>query len=366
MAQKLDYPVEEQLIALPAPRAAGIHRWRPSPLVTRLALGMVVALILLVAFAKLVNLQSAFQRLAHLNFALAALCGVAFLGAYAVRALRWRCFLLPDRVSVPRAIAIYQVATFVNWLLPIRGGELVKAVLLRRLNKIPMSRSLPTVAMDKVMDLLPAVGLLLLLPLMPFQLSRPLWVLLGSVLVVLLAGAVFLGVAAWRRSTALAIIAWCMAKLPLVVRAKLEPFAMRFVDALLAIVVRPRLLATAAAYTVVAVTLDALSCWLAFAAIGTTLAFPVVVYGYTFYNLAYIMPTPPGQVGSNELVGLLVFSGLFGVNRAAVAAMFLFSHPWTAILLVVSGLACLSAMGLSLRSALALTGEPRAAANVEA
>jgi hypothetical protein len=37
--------------------------------------------------------------------------------------------------------------------------------------------------------------------------------------------------------------------------------------------------------------------------------------------------------------------------------MFLFSHPWTAILMTVSGLVCLSLMGLKLRSTLRLAQE---------
>ncbi len=79
---------------------------------------------------------------------------------------------------------------------------------------------------------------------------------------------------------------------------------------------------------------------------------PVVLYGYTFFNLAFILPTPPGQVGSNELIGLLIFSGSFGVSRSAVGAMFLFSHPWTGLLMSFTGLACLSALGLTMRSTL--------------
>jgi uncharacterized membrane protein YbhN (UPF0104 family) len=77
--------------------------------------------------------------------------------------------------------------------------------------------------------------------------------------------------------------------------------------------------------------------------VGANVAFPVVLYGYAFYNLAYMLPTPPGQIGSNELIGLLVFSALLHMSRPAVAAMFLLSHPWTALLTAGSGL-------LSLRS----------------
>ena len=366
MAQELELPVAQSKVDVPArplPPLRGIRLGRPNAFVVRMALGFIVALILVVTFVKLVSLGSIIQRLEHLNVALAVLCGVVFLSAYVVRALRWRCFLGRDAVSLPRVVAIYQVATFVNWLLPIRGGELVKALLLRRLNNIPIGESLPTVAMDKTMDLLPAVGLLALLPFLPLQLSRPLWALLLTVLLVLIGGALFLGLAAWRKSVAMSLLAWLMAKLPGFVRQRVEPFTLRFVDALLALVVRPRLLLTAAGYTAIAVSLDALFCQLAFAAVGASVAFPVVLYGYTFYNLAYILPTPPGQIGSNELVGLLVFTGLLHINTTAVGAMFVFSHPWTAILMVASGLLCLSAMGLNLRSALTLTRSP---ARVEA
>ena len=80
---------------------------------------------------------------------------------------------------------------------------------------------------------------------------------------------------------------------------------------------------------------------------------------YTLYNLAFILPSPPGQIGSNELIGLLVFSGVFGLPRSEVGAMFVFSHPWTGLLMTCSGLACLSSMGLTLRGALRLAGKER-------
>jgi hypothetical protein len=38
--------------------------------------------------------------------------------------------------------------------------------------------------------------------------------------------------------------------------------------------------------------------------------------------------------------------------------MFLFSHPWTALLMAGSGLLALSAMGLSVRQTLALARSP--------
>jgi uncharacterized protein (TIRG00374 family) len=325
----------------------------------RAAIGLCVGAVLLVAFLQLVNVSAVLARLDHLNVALALLCGVPFLGAYAVRAMRWRCLLRPYELSIPRAVAIYQVATFMNWLLPIRGGELAKPLLLRRTNGIPLSRSLATVSMDKAMDLLPAVALLALLPFAGLHLGRLLWLLLLLALAAVALAAAVLALVAWRRELAVSVLTRPLAKvLPGSARQRAEPFITQFVDTLLALIRKPRVMCVAAAYTAVAVVLDALFCLLAFRAVGVSVTLPVVLFGYTFFNLAFILPTPPGQVGSNELVGLLLFSGVLGVDSSGVGAMFLFSHPWTAALMTISGLLCLSAMGLTLRRTLRVAAAP--------
>jgi uncharacterized protein (TIRG00374 family) len=331
---------------------------RVRALALRTAVGLCAGALLLVAFLRLMNVNAVLARLEHLSIGAALLCGLPFLAAYVVRALRWRLLLRPYEVSVPRAVAIYQVATFVNWLLPVRGGELVKCLLVRRSNGIPVSRSLATVSMDKAMDLLPAVALVAVLPLVGLHLARALWLLLIAALSVVVATAVVLALAAWRQDAALSVLTRPLARLlPAAARQRAEPFVAQFIETLVALVRRPRLLLVAVAYTAVAVALDATFCLLAFRAVDVAVPWPVVLYGYTFFNLAFILPTPPGQVGSNELVGLLLFAGVLGVDRSGVGAMFLFSHPWTAVLMTISGLVCLSVMGLSLRSTLRLAGE---------
>ena len=337
-------------------RQPGLRSARLRSVWRRTALGLAVGAMLVLAFLRLVNVPAVYQRLAHLSIGFSLGCGAAFLLAYVVRALRWRWLLRPSQVSIPRVIAIYQVATFLNWLLPVRGGELAKSVLLLRSNNVPISRSLATISMDKAMDLLPAAVLVAVLPFAGLRLSAPLWVLLISALLTVVGAAAILGLAAWRRDRAQTLLTRLLGVLlPRRLRERIAPAVVQFVDTLLALVRQPRLLLIAVAHTAVAVCLDALFCLLAFRAIGTAVPITVVLAGYTFFNLAFILPTPPGQIGSNELIGLLIFSGMFSVNRSAVAAMFLFSHPWTAILMTICGLACLAGMGMSLRSTLRLT-----------
>jgi uncharacterized protein (TIRG00374 family) len=333
---------------------------RVRTLALRTGVGLCAGALLLVMFLRLTDVHAVVARLQHIGTGYALLCGVPFLGAYVVRALRWRLFLAPYNVGVGTAIGIYQVATFVNWLLPIRGGEIVKCMLLRRSNGIPVSRSLATVGMDKAMDLMPAVVLLALLPFVGLHLDRMLWVLLLSALTAVAFVVIVLALAAWRPQLAESVVTRPLVKvLPPAAGHRLGPFIAQFMETLLALVRQPGLMARAAAYTALAVVLDALFCLLAFKAVGVSIGLPVVLFGYTFFNLAFILPTPPGQVGSNELVGLLLFSGVLGVDKSGVGAMFLFSHPWTALLMASSALLCVSMMGLSLRRALRLTGDRR-------
>jgi len=335
---------------------ARVARVRAAALRTTAGLAIGAALVL--AFLRLVNVGAVVQRLQHLSIAYAVLCGAAFLGAYVVRAIRWRCLLRPSQVSIRRAAAIYQVAIFLNWLLPIRGGEVAMSLLLRHSNGIPVSRSLAAVSMDKAMDLLPVIGLLAVLPFVPLRLSGPLWLLLLSALAVVALGVGFLALAAWRRERALALLVGPVAALlPKGAGERIGAFIASFVDTLLVLIRQPRLLLAAAAYTSIALCLDSLFCLLAFRAVGAAVPVPVVLYGYTFFNLAFILPSPPGQVGSNELIGLLIFSGSFGVSRPAVGAMFLFSHPLTGLLMTFTGLTCLSALGLTMRGTLRLARE---------
>jgi len=115
---------------------------------------------------------------------------------------------------------------------------------------------------------------------------------------------------------------------------------------------QPRIFIPAIMLTVIAVLFDGLFAMLAFWTIGFHITYGMALFGYSVYNMFYILPTPPGQVGSNEAVGLLVFSGLLHIPATQVTAMFVFSHPWAAVLMCTSGLICLSALGLTITGAM--------------
>jgi len=328
--------------------------------VTRVTLGLAIGLALLMLVAKFVDIPTTIQILREnlttpQGITWALLSGVAFLVAFSIRGVRWKLFLNPiGNVSTLKAIQLFLIGVFLNFLLPIRGGEVAKCLMLKRIADIPVRQALPTVAMDKALDLLPALVIMVLVPLLGVQMDIKLWLVLGLVGALLICLISFIALAAWKRDAAIQFLQKATRILPRSIGGKIEGFATGFVDSLLAGASQPRIFIPAALLTIVAVICDGLFAMLAFWTIGLPISFGTAIFGYAVYNMFYILPNPPGQVGSNETFGLLVFSGLLHLDGHQVTAMFLFSHPWAALIQTAVGLACLSALGLTISGAMKL------------
>jgi uncharacterized protein (TIRG00374 family) len=325
---------------------------------TKVSLGLLVGIGMLLLIAKIVDIPATIAILkARLTtpqgIGFALLSGVAFLAAFSIRGVRWKLFLNPiGKVSTLKAVQLFLVGIFLNFLLPIRGGEVAKSLMLKRIANIPISQSLPTVAMDKALDLMPALFIMALVPLLGVSMDIKLWLVLAAVSGLLICLIFFIILAAWKRTAAISLLQKLTAVLPKSLANKVEDFATGFVDSLLAGASQPKIFIPAILLTIVAVMFDGLFALFAFATVGVSMSFGTAIFGYTVYNMFYILPTPPGQVGSNEVIGLLIFAGLLHFPTKGVTAMFIFSHPWAALLMCVSGMLCLSALGLTVSSAM--------------
>jgi len=320
----------------------------------KVIVGFLIGIGLLVLVSRFIDLPVTFRLLQHnletpVGIALGLLSGVAFLLAWSLRGMRWKLFLNPvGKVSTLQAIGLYQVGVFLNFLLPIRGGEVVKCFMLKSSTGIPVSKSLPTVAMDKALDLLPALFIMAIVPVLGVQMDIKLWLVLWFVSGILISLLFFVLLSAWKRDSAIRLLQKLTNLLPKAISYKVEGFATNFVNSLLLGAGQPRIFLPAIALTCAAVLCDGLFAMLAFWTIGFHISLGMALFGYSVYNMFYILPTPPGQVGSNEAVGLLVFAGLLHIPPTQVIAMFMFSHPWAAVLMCTTGLIYLSALGITL------------------
>lgn len=327
--------------------------------------GLLIGVVMLLLLSRFVNIASTItilkKNLSTLQGILdACLAAFFFICAFSIRGTRWRLFLARiERVSVIKAIQIYWIGVFINFLLPVQGGELAKSLTLKRVTGIPVSRSLPTVAMDKALDLMPALIIMAIVPFIPaIHMSATLWIILSLVGGILIGLIIVVALTAWNRNLATELIHMVLKILPQGIGGKIESFGMGFVDSLLEGASRPKTFIPAILLTCLAVTCDGLFAFMAFLTVGLTqMSFGTALFGYTTYNMFSILPTAPGQVGSNEVAGELVFGGLLGFNKDQVLAMFVLSHPLAALIMTTLALISLSALGLTVSSAMRVHGD---------
>src|SRR6266566_9031058 len=111
--------------------------------VVKVALGLLIGLGLLYLVTRFVDVPTTLHVLRqHLatprGIILGLLSGMAFLTAFSIRGIRWKLFLNPiGKVSTLKAIQLFLVGIFLNFLLPVRGGEVAKCLMLKRSAGIP-------------------------------------------------------------------------------------------------------------------------------------------------------------------------------------------------------------------------------------
>ncbi len=338
---------------LPEGQKKGQHK-----LVVRYAFGFLVGIGFLLLVSRFINIASTIviiqRNLTTREGMLNALgAAAAFIAAFSIRGIRWGLFLRPvRRVSPFKTIRIFWIAVFMNFLLPVQGGEVIKTFVLKRTDGIPISRSLPTVAMDKTLDLMPALFLLAIVPFIPgIHMTLALWLILAFVSSVLLGVIFTVALTAWNRPKAIKFIETMLKLLPKGIGGKIKGFAFGFIDSLLDGASRPKIFIPAILLTCLALASDGLFAWMCFRVVGlTNMSYGTAIFGYTLFNMFTILPAPPGQLGSNETYGPLVFNQLLGFPKTNVLAMFIFSHPLAAVIMTTMCFICLGSLGLSFAS----------------
>src|SRR3989442_2370306 len=180
--------------------------------VVKVALGLLIGLGLLYLVTRFVDVPTTLHVLRqHLatprGIILGLLSGLAFLTAFSIRGMRWKLFLNPiGKVSALKTIQLFLVGIFLNFLLPIRGGEVAKSLMLKRIAGIPVSQSLPTIAMAKALELMPSLFIMAIVPFLGMQMDATLWLVLGTVGGLLISLIFFVGLAAWKRSAAIYLL----------------------------------------------------------------------------------------------------------------------------------------------------------------
>ncbi|MFH1865575.1 MAG: lysylphosphatidylglycerol synthase transmembrane domain-containing protein [Candidatus Eisenbacteria bacterium] len=316
----------------------------------RISLGIAAGIVLLALALRGLDAGELKSHIARANAGWLVAAAVLYLTAYFVRSLRWRAILHPIvPVRVSESFHMLMAGYFLNYIIPIRAGEVAKSFFLKRLKGIPIATSLPTVFVDKLFELVSILFVVAMVPILSISMSVSLATLIYAVLGIFVLAIALLFFAFKNPEGASRLLCRLVSWLPEGVYRRLSEFIALFVQGMGVARREARTLWSFLGLTGLAVLIDGLYFYFMFRAFSVDVAFTRVLFGYTLLTLSYILPTPPAQIGYNEFVIGLIFAGgvaAAGVARSEVMAVVLVAHALTGFLIAGVGLWSFGAMGI--------------------
>ncbi len=257
---------------------------------------------------------------------------VYFVGVW-VRSWRWHYMLRPlKKIPTRTMFPIVTIGYMGNNIYPARAGEVLRAVILKQREGVPVSASLATVIVERIFDGVVMLGFVFV---NLSELAR----LTGNsgvvgqmdIRTIAIAGTVvFLGallvflLAAMFPHTAEAILDRLLPILPLRFRAKVKDIAIKFLSGLESL--RSPVEALMIFLTTVIIwLLETAKYWFVMHAFGFSVSFFGLMLMNGIVNLATTLPSAPGYVGTFDAPGIAVLTA-YGVPGATAAGYTLVLH----------------------------------------
>jgi uncharacterized protein (TIRG00374 family) len=281
----------------------------------------------------------------------ALFCGTGYL----LRTLRWQRILAPTTpVPFVRLFPVLMVGFAANNLLPARIGELVRAYLLSRRERISSSLALATIVVERVFDGLMLITLMAATILVvPIPVDDPKIEVVESVAALIFGGAtVVLVLLLLVPRPILAVVRFCLRPMPQRVAARISGLLDAFIAGLEALR-SPLAIAKIAGLTALI--------WFCEAATFASVlrAFPLglergewvaaALFLLVFVNLGIMIPSAPGYIGTYQLFATIAL-GAFAVADASGVAPSFVVHALQYSIVTSIGLICLWRLGLSPRA----------------
>lgn len=257
-----------------------------------------------------------------------------------LRSVRLKIFLHPvKKIRLTDLVFLNGAATMLNFLIPIRAGEIAKALYVSKNYDIPLKKALVWIFLDRFIDffaVLALVGPLLLF--IPTKL--PINIIFITVGYSLLITVIFLlYLALYKANIFQKILNFLMQLLILnIIKIYFERISKFILESFSIFKRKPHELGLISLVTAGAYGSDAAIWYFTFLALDSTQDFIKMYLAQLLSALTYLIPAAPGYVGSAEASGLLIFSGVFGVEPNLASAMTVLFHVVTAVFVICFGI----------------------------
>jgi glycosyltransferase 2 family protein len=267
---------------------------------------------------------------------------VFFVGLW-VRAWRWHYLLGPmKKIPTRRMFPVTCIGYMGNNIYPARAGEVLRAIILKRKEGVPISASLATIIVERIFDGVVMLGFVFVnLPQLA-KLASSNSGFIGDIQTLSLWGVgifaaaliVFLLAAMFPKFTAI-IGQWFIDRLiPSRIREKTSGIMLKFLDGLESLR-SPANVLMVFLTSVLIWLLETVKYWLVMHAFAFTVSFFALMLMNGIVNLATTIPSAPGYIGTFDIPGIAVLTA-YGVEQYIAAGYTLVLHValWLPVTLV--------------------------------
>ena len=320
----------------------------------RLAVGILVSLLFLYLAVRKITWSDLWELFRQGNYLYLIPAVLIIVAVSWVRAWRWRLLMYPNHhLPLPRIFSFVNIGYFFNNIFPAKAGELIRAYLAGRMISGGIGQSLSTLLVERLLDVLATVFILVIL--IPFV-TLPSWAARGGLLfgVAAVAAAVTLVVLSRFGSRGVDWLWRYLGKIPLIrspkVSGPLKRAAQNLVNGF-GVLTERKVLPGALVGTFLV--------WLGYALLNYTLmavfrmtgelpfASALLVLCTTGFSM--VIPSSPGAMGVFEWAGVQALA-VYAVAESQAFGYMLGLHLFTNIVLIALGLVGLLSEGLSASS----------------
>jgi uncharacterized protein (TIRG00374 family) len=307
---------------------------------------VIVSLLCLAGIFYFIRPQEIIDALKTARYSYLIFGALGIIGFLVVRAIRWQ-FMLSNDAPWRTIFHIQNIGYLISTVLPLRLGDVARAVLIGSVPPITISRGISTMVVERVLDMLFIVTLL------PFTLSSisylPEWMRVGARAsgVLALGAIVVLIVAANQRARAVSLVRKALSFVPLLNAETWAGRADSFLSGLDSLT-RPKdglILLLLTIMTWIPIVLAYYATMLA-ANLEPTLVMAAFVVCAAALSVA--LPSSPGQIGVFH-AGVIAALQVWGQPEAASASFAFLYHALNSIVLIVMGIVGIFGTGSTFR-----------------
>lgn len=306
--------------------------------IVKIIFNTALGVILIAVWLQFVNIRDILSTLSKVNIITILPVVICLFLSSAIRAVRLKIFLSGvKKIAILDLIFLNGFATMLNFLIPIRGGEIAKGVYLNNQYGLPLAKSLVWIFLDRFIDFLVVLILAsILFFIIPTSLNITFIII---IIIIFLAGIILTYYMIYKVNLARKIFKY-LTNLLIVNSIKLyfERIYNFFLDSFSILKRKPAELLALVLFTVLAYAADAGIWYFTFFSLGASQEYLKMYLGQLLSALTYLIPSAPGYVGSAEASGLLIFSGVFGIEPNLASAMTVLFHVILAIFVISFGI----------------------------